>query len=570
MITDVVGVPMSDVDPSPLQSGVREVPTFFGPAESPLFGVVHMPVTARARGAVLICGSIGKDNSDNLRGLRLLGDQLAQRGILAMRFDYLGTGDSSFGQLRDGAVGEWQQSIDYALDYLAAAGFSDVSAVALRAGSLILDDLLAKSDRISRVVYWDPPSTGRRFLREQIAFFKIAVGDDDVPAGVVSLIGTRLSERAAAEFSALKLSPTVPDSITARLIIGRSEGNDAKVTAAGTAARSEAIDVPGLALCAQPSRLLTAISLDAIDAATEWLDAQLPGDLESADITVAESARIAVGDGSFVTERIERIGPHSMFAIRCLPDSVAGQHDNGAMSTVAFFTNANNPHHGPNREWVELSRSVAARGRQALRWDRRGAGESVPAGRDEAIHIYSDQGIEDALAATAYARQGASDLQMAGVCSGSWYAAQGATRLGADSVVFVNALLWSWRVKKAMRVRALPGDSDEIDWEQTPRAQLRRRIQGRLPAIAWRQLGRTGVAQAPEVLLAPLARRGVRAIVILCPKDAGLFSANRGYNAVKRLRRRAAPPEVVETAEGDHAAYHQSVLQALRRVVLSS
>ena len=35
-----------------------EVPTFFGPSDSPLFGVVHLPVDNQIRGGVLICGSL--------------------------------------------------------------------------------------------------------------------------------------------------------------------------------------------------------------------------------------------------------------------------------------------------------------------------------------------------------------------------------------------------------------------------------------------------------------------------------------------------------------------------------
>jgi uracil phosphoribosyltransferase len=147
--------------------------------------------------------------------------------------------------------------------------------------------------------------------------------------------------------------------------------------------------------------------------------------------------------------------------------------------------------------------------------------------------------------------------------------ARAARELGADSVILVNALLWSWRAKKALRVRALPGSDEDIDWEQTPRARLRGRMQALLPAFAWRQLGRTGVAQAPEVLLAPLARQGSAATAILCPRDAKLFTDNRGREALHNLRRASAPPTLVVTPRGDHAAYHQAVLEALRHAVLS-
>ena len=72
-----------------------EMPTYFGPMDSPLFGAVHVPDDRRVRGAVVICGSIAKEHMDTVRGLRLLADELASRRILTLRFDYLGVGDSA-------------------------------------------------------------------------------------------------------------------------------------------------------------------------------------------------------------------------------------------------------------------------------------------------------------------------------------------------------------------------------------------------------------------------------------------------------------------------------------------
>lgn len=550
-----------------MRASVRETPTFFGPEDSPLFGVVHLPVDGEIRGGVIVCGSLGKDHLDSLRGQRLMADTLAARGMLVLRFDYLGCGDSSFGQLRVNSVKEWQESIAYAIEYLVDMGITDISAVALRAGCLLLDDALHRNGVIRRVVYWDPVGTGRRYLREQAAFFKIAVGDDDAPPGAVSIIGARLSEESARDFEALKLGDGSSIAPIHRLVIGRAEGSDSRVTALSADPSSETVLVSGFAQCAQPSRLLAPISFAAVDATTEWLDQRIPAHRMRVDPVYTDSARIPLGDGSgmSVVERIERIEPFSMFAIRSTPEF----HSATDLPTVVFFTNANNPHHGPNREWVELARTAAAEGLAALRWDRRGAGESGPPGRDEEVYIYSREGVEDALAATRHALTGASALKLVGVCSGSWYAARAARELGADSVILVNALLWSWRAKKALRVRALPGSDEDIDWEQTPRARLRGRMQALLPAFAWRQLGRTGVAQAPEVLLAPLARQGSAATAILCPRDAKLFTDNRGREALHNLRRASAPPTLVVTPRGDHAAYHQAVLEALRHAVLS-
>src|SRR5882757_8567751 len=99
-----------------------EVPTFFGPSDSPLFGVVHLPVDFQIRGGVLICGSLGKEGMDSARLHRTLADGLARRGFAVLRFDYLGLGDSAFGQVRDDAVANWVASVGHALDYLTLIG----------------------------------------------------------------------------------------------------------------------------------------------------------------------------------------------------------------------------------------------------------------------------------------------------------------------------------------------------------------------------------------------------------------------------------------------------------------
>ncbi|MGO9730195.1 MAG: hypothetical protein ACLPPO_02365, partial [Mycobacterium sp.] len=95
-----------------------EVPTFFGPSDSPLFGVVHLPVDNQIRGGVLICGSLGKEAMHSVRLHRILADSLARRGFGVLHFDYLGLGDSAYAQVRDDAVANWVASVGHALDYM--------------------------------------------------------------------------------------------------------------------------------------------------------------------------------------------------------------------------------------------------------------------------------------------------------------------------------------------------------------------------------------------------------------------------------------------------------------------
>src|ERR1700758_5749316 len=164
-----------------------EVPTFFGPSDSPLFGVVHLPVDNQIRGGVVICGSLGKEGMDSVRLQRVLAGSLARRGFAVLRFDYLGLGDSAYAQVRDDAVANWVASVGHALDYLTLIGAESATAIGIRAGCLILNEYLAhphaQSRRVNRVVYLDPYGMGRRYLREHIALFRLAVGEDAATPG---------------------------------------------------------------------------------------------------------------------------------------------------------------------------------------------------------------------------------------------------------------------------------------------------------------------------------------------------------------------------------------------------
>lgn len=532
-----------------------------------------MPPGGCARGGAIICASIGKDASDSITAQRLIASGLALQGVAVLRFDYLGCGDSSYGDSRPDAVAEWTASIGHAIDFLTAAtDVDDLSVIAMRAGCLIAAAASREHPAlrsVKRVVYVDPVSAGKRFLREQTMFYKMAGGETGADeSGRVMLIGTELSEEAARDLSALRLTgggewEQRPDTF----MVGRPDGADAAVTAMAETMEPNVYLSESLRDAAQPTRLLPPTPVDAVDAIVEWLGARVPTESRPFDPMFSLQARISTGEGEFVGERIELIGANELFAIRTVPDG----HDLAVpLPTVVFFTNAVNPHHGPNRGWVRMAREAARDGRQAFRWDRRGAGESGPARRNEAVFIYSAEGIDDALAATRHAKLSASRLLLVGLCSGAWYAAHGARTVGADSLALVNVLLWSWRVKSALQEPIAPADNDVTDWEQSRRARLRRLLSANMPAFAWRALGRTGAVQAPENLLAPFARKGTSVTAILCPDDAKLFFANRGAEALDRLGRTKAPPAVIETASGDHAAFYPVVLKPLARNIVEA
>jgi hypothetical protein len=194
-------------------------------------------------------------------------------------------------------------------------------------------------------------------------------------------------------------------------------------------------------------------------------------------------------------------------------------------------------------------------------------------------------------------REAASDprnVSVVGICSGSWYAAHAARALGLSSAILINPGIWNWRSVSrlawqwnvhrdlrwaAQRSTAEPTPSSQdsrrpslrkrvVEQLKPHRDRLKAALRANVPYSAMRMLGRTGMSQAPEAVLEELTREGTSTTVILSPTDARLFDEVGGYRAADDLIGANLPLRVHHISSGDHAAYHQSVLVAIREQVL--
>ena len=97
-----------------------ERPLWFGPADRRRFGWLSLPADGTATLGVVLCPPMGEEARSAHRTFRTLGAALAERGAVALKVDYDGTGDSVGAQDDPDRVAAWQQSIRDAIT--AAAG----------------------------------------------------------------------------------------------------------------------------------------------------------------------------------------------------------------------------------------------------------------------------------------------------------------------------------------------------------------------------------------------------------------------------------------------------------------
>ena len=80
---------------------------WFGPADHPLAGYLHLP-DGPPVGGVLVCAPFGYESTASHRTLRRLGDRLARSGRLVLRFDYAATGASAGTGHEPDLLARWQ------------------------------------------------------------------------------------------------------------------------------------------------------------------------------------------------------------------------------------------------------------------------------------------------------------------------------------------------------------------------------------------------------------------------------------------------------------------------------
>jgi pimeloyl-ACP methyl ester carboxylesterase len=196
-----------------IQPHARDVePQFFGSQHAPIFGLYHEPAAGQARrSGVVICPPLGEEIFPAHRVLRVLATQLARLGFPALRFDYLGCGDSSGDDL-DVTIPTCVDSLSRAAGRLhELSGCERVVAIGMRFGGTIAGLSAAASPGLFHdCVLWDPVLDGGAYVRhlqrellDTVEQHVFVTSTCEASVSRIEAIGMRVSRNFEAQLAAI-------------------------------------------------------------------------------------------------------------------------------------------------------------------------------------------------------------------------------------------------------------------------------------------------------------------------------------------------------------------------------
>lgn len=497
-------------------------PTWFGPAERPLFGWLHVPEGRRVRAAIVCCPSFGTEATSSHRSLRLLASQLEAAGFAVLRFDYAGTGDSAGeGDDREG-VSAWRASLAEAVGLVRRLGASRLGILGFRLGATLAALEAAADDSLVAVALWDPCVSGTRFLREQRALAALSIDRSEGAGGadaghepeVLDLLGWVVGPRRRSELEALtleNLDPPAPPS----LVLLRDDRPMPRALepwrACPTVQWATALG-QGQLIDVLPNE--SEVPTETLAAITSWFDRVLPRDRMPLRVHGRIQSLIPVAGLSVVRERAARLGEVGLFAV------VTEKLERRPAATVLFLNAGVIQHTGPARLWVTLARQLASRGLRVVRLDLSGLGEShVRTGQTPHL-VHPLEAMDDVGIALDGLGLDAPEVVVAGLCSGAYHAIEAGLRMPVRGVCAINPIL-SFDPPEVKAGAQLARERQAVAPFNGLIKRLRRFSglaewgEHRAPPALWWLLDRTGLQPHPAHSLEELARRGIP-VALLC------------------------------------------------------
>ncbi|MGB6354700.1 MAG: alpha/beta fold hydrolase, partial [Steroidobacteraceae bacterium] len=428
-------------------------PIYFGSGEHGLFGWLHRPTgdSPESTTGLVICKPFGYEAICAHKSIRGFAEASAAIGVPALRFDYLGTGDSADISPDANQLEVWSKDVLAAIAELQRrTGVKRVCLLGIRLGAVLATIAAAQCECVDSIVAISPIVSGRRFLRD-IRTTRLAAGlagdagnspggDKPVNDGSMEVSGYSLSAATLAALAQLDLTTAARPARGMLIIDGSSMPVARKWSEAlsGGAGRTEYLSLPGLIEMIMTAPHDAKPPQAMVEAMCHWLKGVPDGQAapaETGDSRALDGGPISPttvlelpGDGpardAVITERAVSIDSRvPVFGI--LAEPRFGE----ARRRAVILVNAGSTYHiGPNRVHVSLARHWAKCGYLVLRIDLSGLGDSSR--RPEALDndVYPPDALDDIRAAIEFVRTryGMDDITLCGFCSGAYHSLRAA------------------------------------------------------------------------------------------------------------------------------------------------
>jgi alpha-beta hydrolase superfamily lysophospholipase len=552
-------------------------PLYFTSGEHALFGWLHQSATQpSATTGLVICKPFGYEAQCAHRSLRAFADAASALGMPALRFDYLGAGDSADIDPAADQIESWLRDVAAAVGELRRrTAVQRVCLLGFRLGALLAVLAAERSSAVDALILVAPVLSGRRYLRELRTTQLAAAAGDDVPAassGGLEVGGYPLSAASIAQLSQIELSTVTRPPAAQILMIDRKDlpvGSAWCEKLAQLGAQARYLALPGFVEMMMTPPQFAVVPREMLAASREWL-LTLPGIVaphderrEPSAIAVqpaASTPTLKVPGGNGGTEVTER--PVCLGTAPTLFGIVAEPAPTELRGRAVILLNPGADHHiGAGRMYVSLARRWARRGYVVLRMDLAGLGDSATRSGQPDDQVFPAAVLEDVRVAVDFMRSHyrVSDLTLAGLCSAAYHTLRAAVAgLPLDRVLMVNPQNFSWKESmevgevqmvdvvrdlRVYRTRALSANTwkrlllGQIDVAAVARIYLHR---ARIVAESRvRDIARWLRIRLPRDLgweLEEIAQRGVRVVFVFARGDPGVELLRiQGGSAVKRL-----------------------------------
>lgn len=560
--------------PHTVLSTERQV--WFGPEERPLFGFLSLPSNGHARAGVVLCSPMGEEGRATHRTFRRVAEELASAGVVSLRFDYDGCGDSAGLQDDPDRVPSWLASIAAAREVLVEMGLHHISAMGMRMGATLLSQAAADglaegadgtSSGFESLVLWDPCATGSGFLKEGAALHAFAGHAPDVSDGRVHTPGFQYDAETVAGVKQLKMADldqrhplaehvlllTREDRPFSPRVLTRLQQEGERLETGIAVDQDLLLDLTP-SLCHVPERAVSTVA--------GWLSGHA-ADADEVSLKLPEQRaarmRSAGADSVEVVERGVLLAEGHVFGV--VTEPFHSDAFDGPAPWVVMVNVAIERHVGPGRRWVEYAREWAALGFRCVRVDQSSCGDSPTRTLQHDDDLYSPYWIDDL---TGVARELAADgapVCLFGLCSGAVGSIEAAHHTPVDAAFLINVAHTLHSAAPGSRIYR----SDRAFSVPTrPIAALARRYW--LPGVAaWRIYRQFAFWHAPVLLLRNIARRGTTVHLVGQSDDLGRFDEVAVWK-VFRPREIRRGKVVIHVDEGiDHSLLTLAAQQNVRR-----